>query len=213
LFVGLLMVGCGADAEQAAVHAEKEEKINSTPAESNQEQGQDQTKSLPEKSDAEAHYKLGYKYHYGKGIPRDYAEAFKWYRLAAEQGHAKAQYALGGFYNIGKGVSKDYKESFKWYSLAAEQGLKKAMVGLASQYRGGRGVPKDLIHAYAWTEVYLTYARIEFDKRAKKLPAHLRGISLPVSNPYEHQLPKEQIAEAQALSTKIYKRIEANKKD
>jgi TPR repeat protein len=31
----------------------------------------------------------------GWGVERDYAEAVKWFRAAAEQGHAKAQYNLG----------------------------------------------------------------------------------------------------------------------
>jgi TPR repeat protein len=34
-------------------------------------------------------------YEYGYGVVQDYAEAVRWFRLAAEQGHAKAQYNLG----------------------------------------------------------------------------------------------------------------------
>ena len=34
-------------------------------------------------------------YDNGEGVPQDYAEAVKWYRLAAEQGDARAQYNLG----------------------------------------------------------------------------------------------------------------------
>ena len=36
---------------------------------------------------------------------RDYAEAAKWYRKAADQGRAKAQLSLGMMYFVGKGVS------------------------------------------------------------------------------------------------------------
>jgi TPR repeat protein len=32
-------------------------------------------------------YNLGLKYQCGRGVPRDDAEAAKWYRKAAEQGH------------------------------------------------------------------------------------------------------------------------------
>jgi TPR repeat protein len=43
---------------------------------------------------AESQYFLGYKYHYGDGIPRDKAEAIKWYKKAAEQGHNRAMRSL-----------------------------------------------------------------------------------------------------------------------
>ena len=59
----------------------------------------------------------------GDGVPQDYKEAVKWYRLAAEQGYADAQYNLGLMYSNGEGVPQDYKEAVKWYRLAAEQGV------------------------------------------------------------------------------------------
>ena len=40
----------------------------------------------------------------GQGVPQDYAEAVKWYRLAAEQGFAMAQDNLGLMYKNGQGV-------------------------------------------------------------------------------------------------------------
>ena len=36
---------------------------------------------------------------FGEGVEQDYAEAVKWYRLAAEQGNADAQYNLGYAYS------------------------------------------------------------------------------------------------------------------
>ncbi len=65
---------------------------------------------------------LGYLYENGKGVPQDYKEAVKRYRLAAEQGLAEAQNDLGYMYKEGQGVTQDYKEALKWYRLAAEQG-------------------------------------------------------------------------------------------
>ena len=64
-------------------------------------------------------------YDNGEGVPQDYKEAIKWYRLAAEQGNANAQYNLGLMYDNGEGVPQDYKEAVKWYRLAAEQGMRK----------------------------------------------------------------------------------------
>jgi TPR repeat protein len=47
-------------------------------------------------------------YEQGHGVPQDYAEAVKWYRLAAEQGNAEGQIALGNLYVDGSGVPTDY---------------------------------------------------------------------------------------------------------
>ena len=62
-----------------------------------------------EQGDAMAQNNLGVMYQKGEGVPQDYKEAVKWYRLAAEQGHATAQTNLGGMYYKGQGVPEDYK--------------------------------------------------------------------------------------------------------
>ena len=41
---------------------------------------------LAEAGNAWAQYNLGVMYRNGKGVPKDYAEALKWYRLSAAQG-------------------------------------------------------------------------------------------------------------------------------
>jgi len=46
-------------------------------------------------------------YENGLGIKRDYDEAVKWYRLAAEQGLAEAQYNLRLMYKSGHGAPLD----------------------------------------------------------------------------------------------------------
>ncbi len=59
--------------------------------------------------------KKGDDYYWGRGVPKDYDEAAKWYKKAAEQGNAAAQDRLAGMYMHGFGVGKDYEESVKWY--------------------------------------------------------------------------------------------------
>ena len=53
-------------------------------------------------------------YQNGLGVPKDYGEAVKWYRLGAAQGYARAQYNLGVMYENGLGVPKDDGEAIKW---------------------------------------------------------------------------------------------------
>ena len=54
-----------------------------------------------------AQFNLGVMYHYGQGVPQDYEEAEKWYRLASEKGVARAQCNLGVMYDKGLGVPQD----------------------------------------------------------------------------------------------------------
>ncbi len=60
-------------------------------------------------------------YDLGQGVPRDDAEAARWYRLAADQGDAEAQKNLGLMYHLGQGVPQDRVAGHMWLSLAAAQ--------------------------------------------------------------------------------------------
>ena len=57
---------------------------------------------------------------------RDYGEAARWYRLAADQGRADAQFHLSGMYYNGWGVPQDYLAAHMWANLAAAQGHENA---------------------------------------------------------------------------------------
>ncbi len=81
---------------------------------------------------------------------QDYAEALRWYRMAAEQGHADAQFHMGLMYNNGWGVRKNYAEALRWHRKAAGQGHSGAMGSLGALYDEGLGVPKDHAQARFW---------------------------------------------------------------
>jgi uncharacterized protein len=97
---------------------------------------------LAGKGMAEAQINLGMMFEGGQGVPQDFKEAIRWYRLAADQGLIKAQeklnllvnkaaeaqinFGLGVVFETGQGVPQDFKEAIKWYQLAADQGLVKA---------------------------------------------------------------------------------------
>ena len=72
---------------------------------------------------AEAQYRLGYCYEYGKGVEKSLTEAVKWYRKAADNGDSNAQYVLGNCYKYGKGVEQSFTEAAKWFRKAADQGF------------------------------------------------------------------------------------------
>ena len=112
------------------------------------------------------------------------------FRLA-KRGVAWAQFRVGVKYEDGKGVSKDYRQAFMWYRRAAEQGYEGAQFNLGVMYETGRGVPKDLVQAYAWYEL----AQAQEVENAKEWRDEL-------------ELNAKELAEAQALSAQIHKRIE-----
>jgi hypothetical protein len=103
-----------------------------------------------EAGDVRAQYALGIIYDTGSGVPTDYTEGFKWFRLSAEGGYAPAQQKMGLMYLYGWQVGRDVAEAAHWYELAARQGHVGAQIQIAAMYARGRGVPKDLVVAYAW---------------------------------------------------------------
>ena len=64
-----------------------------------------------------------------QGVPKDYTEAVKWYRMVAEQDPAQAQLSLGELYEDDEEedlVPKDYVKAYAWYILADAQGNEEA---------------------------------------------------------------------------------------
>lgn len=74
---------------------------------------------LAEQGNAEAQTLLGAMYWSGDGLPRNHAEAAKWYLRAAQQGYARAQNDIGFMYGFGEGIPpRDDVQAYKWISLA-----------------------------------------------------------------------------------------------
>jgi len=51
-------------------------------------------------------------------VTQDFAEAAKWYRLAADRDYGGAQNNLALLYALGHGVPKDVVEAYKWFALS-----------------------------------------------------------------------------------------------
>ncbi|MBT3921641.1 MAG: tetratricopeptide repeat protein [Nitrospina sp.] len=64
---------------------------------------------------------------YYLGVPPNYKEAVKWFRLSADQQHATAQYNLGLMYGNGQGVPKDFALAHMWWTIAGSNGDKNAV--------------------------------------------------------------------------------------
>ncbi len=100
--------------------------------------------------DADAQYTFGFIYYTGEEVTKDVAEAFYWFKRAAEQEHVIAQNILGMMYAKGEGIPGDSARAIYWYRIAAEHGYADAQHSLGMIYGTGKGVPKDYVQAYRW---------------------------------------------------------------
>jgi hypothetical protein len=129
-----------------------------------------------EQGDAQAQYRLGNMYFYGRGVPRDNDEALRWYRKSADQGYAAAEYGVEYMYFHGLSVQSDYTEAVRWCRKAADQGYARAQSSLGSYYFDGVGVAKDDSQAVFWYRRAADqgYAMAEYDLGYMYL--HGRGV-------------------------------------
>jgi uncharacterized protein len=139
-------------------------------------------RAAAERGDAAAQVDLGRMYLSGQGMPKNPAEAVKWYRQAAERGNTIAQFSLGSLYFNGQGVPGDYAEAAKWYRKAAEQGDAPAQCILGDMYSEGKGVPKNDAEAAKW---YRKAADQGYEEAKRKAvypePAPQKGLPAGVS--------------------------------
>jgi hypothetical protein len=134
-------------------------------------------------------------YYKCKGVPKDYTEALKWYRKAADQEQVQAQYDLGFMYDKGHGVPhakltrkrNGYQLSlaYFWNGQAADQGDAKAQYSLGRMYRDGECIPQDYVLAHMWFNLAAAQGKPEA-RRLRDLLAE--------------QMTPSQIAEAQRLA-------------
>ena len=102
--------------------------------------------------DAAAQFTLAARYAAGDGVTQDWAEAFKWFSLAAASGMPTAQHNLAVMYERSRGTDQNLEEAAKWYAKAAEQGYPPSQYNLAVAYARGWGLPVDVPKAVEWFE-------------------------------------------------------------
>jgi len=112
-------------------------------------------------------------YRDGRGVPQNYAEAFRLFRRSANQlfvesefrvgyayqagegvqkddAKAAAQNNLGTLYATGQGVEQNHIEAAGWYRKAAEQGLDEAQLTWGIILAGGHGVEANPAEGIRW---------------------------------------------------------------
>ena len=93
-------------------------------------------------------------WYYGglEGYPKDFGEAAKWLRKAADQGDSGSQVLLGKLYLAGNGVVRDTAQAVNWFQKAADQGDPNGCAAIGSAYEKGvaGSILKDPKKAIEW---------------------------------------------------------------
>lgn len=101
-----------------------------------------------ENGEVRAQRNLAIAFQEGRTLPRDYGQAARWYRKAAQKGDR--QWLLGAAYDRGLGVPEDSVEAARWHGKPADQGQASAQLAIGSMYQRGRGGPQRDLKAAEW---------------------------------------------------------------
>jgi putative methionine-R-sulfoxide reductase with GAF domain len=129
-FKGIGFPGLGSPPRPVATPPDSRPPASSAPATNvSTVSGPESIHKLAEQGDAAAQFAVGARYATGEDVPQDYAQAVRWFSLAAAQGHVVSQATLGAYYWAGRGVPQDLVKAYFWSVLAQTGGDE------ASKYR------------------------------------------------------------------------------
>lgn len=98
--------------------------------------------------------RVAYLYRDGRGTGRDYKEAMRWFRKAADRGSGNAMSAIGYLYGKGWGVPRDDEAKLSWYKKSAETGYYRGQynygITLVVRAVRGSGTHDDLVTGYMY---------------------------------------------------------------
>lgn len=146
------------------------------------------------KGDTRYQRELGLIFFYGKdGVSRNYAEAVKWFKMAAAAGNTDAMCDLGYCYYNGYGVNKNYSDAFFWFKKSAEQDNENGMYNTGLCYEFGHGTAKNLVEAEKYYKLAAVYRHADAAKRLEIVRRQLYQqnsapvYNAPASNQYQNQ--------------------------
>jgi TPR repeat protein len=131
---------------------------------------------------------LGKLYYNGIGVSQNYTDAFKYFKLAADQGYSVAECSVGLMYYHEKGVKLNYEEAFKYFKLAADKGYANAQYFIGIMYYYGQGTKQDFTNAYKYLKLVVDQNNI--DKEQYTEAQYMVGLMYY----YGHGIDKNQLA-------------------
>ena len=156
----------------------------------------------------------------GTEIPKNEAEAFRWYLAAASQGYDVGMYQVGRSYVEGRGVEPDKNEAIKWLSRVAYPETTEDTSGLglmlaAQEYMVAiyytPGEPSDATLAYGWVLLAICYGQplnvkvTEFNAGALNAQRERVATLERAKEKLESVLAAEQRAEGQKMAAELFR--------
>ena len=80
----------------------------------------------------------------------EFDEAFKLFKILAEEGCSRSQYMIGNCYYKGEGIEQNLEKALKWYMKGAENGYIEVQSYIGYCYENGYLIEKDLKEALKW---------------------------------------------------------------
>ena len=99
---------------------------------------------------------------------QNYAEAVRWYKIAAEQGNAGAQRRLGEMYNQGLGVAQDFIQAYMWFyilSISQREEDKEDLLGPVAKRMKPQDIDQARKSAQEWFDRNRRSEFCEFNSR------------------------------------------------
>ncbi|MFB2578709.1 tetratricopeptide repeat protein [Acinetobacter sp. c2-A9] len=118
----------------------------------------DQLTAAAQAGQAPAQFFLGNRYKHGQGVAVDQAQAFTWFKRAADQGIPAAQLNVGQMYAKGVGVRKNMAAAKDYFMKAAKLGDNRASYNLALIEESA----KNYASAYQWYELSTRDGMLDF---------------------------------------------------
>ncbi len=100
---------------------------------------------------------------YDEFAAKNFDEAARYWRTAAQRGHIRAQNGLAVLLRDGDLGEPDKTQAAFWFRKAADAGYAYAMYSLGILYRDGEGVTQNDTQAYKW---FFLASTINFDEKA-----------------------------------------------
>jgi TPR repeat protein len=145
----------------------------------------DAMRSLAEKGEAHAQFRLGLMYGLGEGTTRNDAEAVAWLRRSAEQNVVEAQYQVGLRYAEGLGIAKDLDLAMAWLKRSAAADFAAAKTAIGELYLGRHGFPADHRQALVWLEAGAEADHAPAMSELGQMYLHGRGVGKDVFVAYQ----------------------------
>lgn len=153
-----------------------------------------QMRERAEREDVKAQNALANAYFHGTGVPKNLAEAIRWWRKAADHGSGEAYSLLGTMYYQGLGVPKDSAEAVRLWQKGAEKYDLDAQSQLGFAYLLGDAVPRNFTMAYMWFNIAASHgdahAAKSRDSVAQSMNADMVAEAQQRGNEWVQQHPK-----------------------